>query len=106
MAGQELLGQIRLSPILLIGPVAVAVVALLLFALGPTGVGLGMYLLLVAIVFGLLRCISFATSEFAVTNQARDHDQPSRREYRPAQAAFGSRPPKRTVPEHRWRSAV
>ncbi|HYL71208.1 MAG TPA: PH domain-containing protein, partial [Candidatus Dormibacteraeota bacterium] len=69
MPNERVTFRTRLSPVLFAAPLAVAVVALAVLALGALAVAIGLCLLLVALGFLLLRYVSFASSEFAVTDK-------------------------------------
>jgi uncharacterized membrane protein YdbT with pleckstrin-like domain len=69
MPNERVAFRTRLSPILFAAPVAVALLGVLLLALGTYGHVPGLLVLLVAALYGLVRYVSFATSEFAVTDK-------------------------------------
>jgi len=69
MPNERVVFRTRLSGVLFAAPAALALAALLLMPLGHPGLWTGLFLLLIAIVFTLLRLLSFVSSEFAVTDK-------------------------------------
>jgi hypothetical protein len=69
LPGEQVTFRTRLHPIIFAWPIALALLGLLALPFSAWGAALGTVLLMIALALGLLRCIDFVTSEFAVTTK-------------------------------------